>query len=913
MQILERVRLLERRMDRVEGLVGLKPMIVPDDQRVDAPIQQPVAKPTWERIGDEPSHAPAQNAIPLDLTHAPAAREVTPVESPPPLPIEPLRHDVLSYVTSHPKKPEHHGALEQTIGLKWAGWIGAVVLLIGAALGVKYAYDQHWFGHLPLWVWPSMIAVCGFALIGAGEYVYRKVNVIPAASLFGAGVATLFLVSYIGHSYYDLYSPGTAFVLMALTTLIGSAVAMRGKLVSIGVLSLIGGNVAPLVMGDTGAPHSTFMTYLLMLQVIALTLAWWGRMPRWWALRGVSLDSVDLWMLGIVAAHRDGMLPLWFGIGYAMLYQIEVIASAVRADRAPQKTRSVLHGGAVFVALVIGGLTAVVLGVLHDQSPWVRASWLIALSVVSAVVGLLVRNRQRKLTSSLAPSYAACATALVTLAVPVALNGMSVEIGWATLAIVAAAIARRVGSKMAHLGAVVMWMLALLHLVLTLPAVDTFHTPPQEHIWLTIHGVQITSAMYLAWGLALVGQILALLMSVDEVQSNQPAITVGAFASLIFLATSIASLPVFGATFLVIVYAWVLLGADRARPSMQWSMHGAFVLVAATAKWFAVDTLGQRLSETWSAGRYLPVLNPLVGVGLLLAGSIVALHWIRSAKPRAAGEKSHIWMIALFIIAWMGTFEIERFVILNPAVATPWRSAQFTQIAWTMWWTMCAAGGFVLARSLDRDALPSARWAKLLPATMVMLAAKFVLFDALGWRVLHGATPALVVANIQCLAAAMIIGALILLMVLGLPGSDEYSRELRIRAGFISAFLALLTLSLEVDRFFESAWASSALTDPRLAKQVAFSILWSIFAVGCVGIGFRIRLASLRYLGLGLLAVTLLKVVTVDMAQVSKGYRALSFLGVGMLMLGTSVLYGKLSPVLLKQPSADPNLRPSSN
>ena len=46
--------------------------------------------------------------------------------------------------------------------------------------------------------------------------------------------------------------------------------------------------------------------------------------------------------------------------------------------------------------------------------------------------------------------------------------------------------------------------------------------------------------------------------------------------------------------------------------------------------------------------------------------------------------------------------------------------------------------------------------------------------------------------------------------------------------------------------------------------------------------------------GLGLFAVTLLKVVAVDLAGVGAGYRILSFLGLGGLLLATSVLYGRL-------------------
>ena len=69
--------------------------------------------------------------------------------------------------------------------------------------------------------------------------------------------------------------------------------------------------------------------------------------------------------------------------------------------------------------------------------------------------------------------------------------------------------------------------------------------------------------------------------------------------------------------------------------------------------------------------------------------------------------------------------------------------------------------------------------------------------------------------------------------------------------------------------------------------------------------GFRFRTAGLRYFGLGLFAVTLLKVVLLDMSQVQTGYRVLSFLGLGLLLMGTSVLYGKLSPMLLRKTDDD--------
>ena len=60
----------------------------------------------------------------------------------------------------------------------------------------------------------------------------------------------------------------------------------------------------------------------------------------------------------------------------------------------------------------------------------------------------------------------------------------------------------------------------------------------------------------------------------------------------------------------------------------------------------------------------------------------------------------------------------------------------------------------------------------------------------------------------------------------------------------------------------------------------------------------ELRNVGLRYFGLALLAITLLKVVLIDMSQVQTGYRILSFMALGGILLGTSVLYGKLTPRL---------------
>ena len=81
----------------------------------------------------------------------------------------------------------------------------------------------------------------------------------------------------------------------------------------------------------------------------------------------------------------------------------------------------------------------------------------------------------------------------------------------------------------------------------------------------------------------------------------------------------------------------------------------------------------------------------------------------------------------------------------------------------------------------------------------------------------------------------------------------------------------------------------------------SFQITATSTAIGLVAIGFAVRAALSRYAGLALLAVTLLKVLVVDMSGAAYIYRVMSFVGVGLLFVLTSIAYARLSPRLLAQ------------
>ena len=101
--------------------------------------------------------------------------------TPPPLPAA-TSSSVLGYDTkwAKPKPPAAQTGLEQMIGLKLAGWVGAIVLVIGKGLRIKYAYDQGWLGGLP--------PAARLMLMYCGGFGFRGICVSENQCDFGGGI-----------------------------------------------------------------------------------------------------------------------------------------------------------------------------------------------------------------------------------------------------------------------------------------------------------------------------------------------------------------------------------------------------------------------------------------------------------------------------------------------------------------------------------------------------------------------------------------------------------------------------------------------------------------------------------------------------------------------------------------------------
>jgi len=133
---------------------------------------------------------------------------------------------------------------------------------------------------------------------------------------------------------------------------------------------------------------------------------------------------------------------------------------------------------------------------------------------------------------------------------------------------------------------------------------------------------------------------------------------------------------------------------------------------------------------------------------------------------------------------------------------------------------------------------------------------------------------------------ALVLGALLRSAQM-LSSSDTVlgERQRTLAVGLYGTFATLLfvVLTIEVSAF--------CATQAPQARFAAVSVLWALFSIALMLLGFWRQQAQLRLVALGLFGMTVLKVFVADMANVSTPFRIVSFVVLGLVLIGASYLY----------------------
>jgi len=326
----------------------------------------------------------------------------------------------------------------------------------------------------------------------------------------------------------------------------------------------------------------------------------------------------------------------------------------------------------------------------------------------------------------------------------------------------------------------------------------------------------------------------------------------------------------------------------RQLPDIWLRVKGLGVLVAAILHLILVDIDDRVLTRflVESAGglwhiNYLILC--FIAVATCAFAGAALLRWQRDAQAEDARLSVAISCIGVALLLGIAALQYDRYIA-----------------------TFCWLTVLLLVTGIGR-VLPAAR----LMAVGIVFAttAKYFVWDLVkaterSWADLDGVVMNRAVMCGVALAAALVLArhAVGPLEIAALPTAW------RAWARPALAVLAVLTLvaagTFEIVRVFKFESIGREAVNPRFARELWLSVFWSVTAIGSLTIGMAGNLRELRYLAVGIFAVTVIKVVLVDMSYLGMIYRVVSFGVLGLLLLLASLFYQKRWSRLHREPGA---------
>jgi len=838
-----RIAQLEHRLRLLES--GVPPSTAPAAPSA-PPATAPPPPPVW-----------APPTIPAAAPTAPAWAPTQPPQPPqPPSAIE-LYIERLRTSSS--------AELEQLVAGRLLPIVGGVALIAAAIFFLGLAFSRGWIGEEGR-VLIGLVA--GVGAFGGGAVLLDRGQPIIGHILVGVGLGVVSLALFGATQLYGLVAPEVGVLGALVADLSAAAVAIRYRSQLVAGLGLVTALAAPPLMGASATIVTLVFlgTALVATTAIAIARAW-----RWLPAAAFVLTAPQLaaYVLGLPASSNppwDAVTPLVVVLGFGVLNAVAAAGEewrVVRHELSPTSA-GLLVASAGFV------VWAVLLVLADDVYGW---EGLVVLGIGLGYLGLggyfLRRGGDWHPFGLLAFGTGVAA---VTLAVPLQLDGAPVPMIWAAeaLALTWVYVTRR--HPISGLGATGLALLAAGHLMFVGYALSAELTPG---------AIPFANPAGLALGWVVACGIAAMILVRTQVER-----------ALISSA-------------LVVLVTWAV-PHEFASVTRVWVL-GLVAVLASTLcwRWVRVDIdEAFRVPTAAHEARYVQLLAvaapATVAYGLSLAqflspaalSDLPAVPFTDLATAAAAG----------LVVTGLGAGAVSDWpawragsVILAAATAAYLLPLEIA-LAWVVvGWAGLAAVLFAVERW--RLPEPALRWAgDILGAMSILLLLTAVLpptsllasQDGIHAPVLHPSTA----------ATLAVIGLLALRAWLA---TDPRQRRAAVGGTAVaSVYLLSVTVVTTVEYV---AGATVGPEDLWYIGQVALSVCWATLGLGALIAGLAVRSLPVRVSGLILLGLATVKVFVLDMASLDIAFRVLSFVGLGLLLLGAGWIYLRLQGRTVDRPA----------
>lgn len=360
---------------------------------------------------------------------------------------------------------------------------------------------------------------------------------------------------------------------------------------------------------------------------------------------------------------------------------------------------------------------------------------------------------------------------------------------------------------------------------------------------------------------------------------------------------------------------WVTIGWALEGAALVWTglrtktlaprRAALLVFAVAAMHWFSVDA---RAVAYGPGDEFVPLLNSRAVSGAVLAGALAVAGWLYQRFSAEDEERTRFttvyllaanaMMLTLLSIDTVDYFEQAKEMarVTELADGDPGdlgelnRLEHAKQLALSTLWMLYAAAGLTFGHVRGQK---------------TMRLAALVLLGATVFKVL--AYDAAYRAIVQQTFIFNRTFAIFALLTLILAWSIRlYARSARIddeERGrvvpvmiVVANLVAIAGLSVEASGYFGAQANASRLAgeserDLRLAQQLSLSVVWAAYGGGLLSTGIVRRSRLLRMMALLLLGVTIIKVFLLDLAELDRFYRIISFIVLGIVLLAVSFLY----------------------
>jgi uncharacterized membrane protein len=842
-----------------------------------------------ERATDRPATSAAPPPIPTtaQATAAPQAEAASAATEAPSITPEPEPQSgtamppPISPAPPPRPQPEAQPGFEERIGTRWVVWVGGLTLALGGFFMVRYSIEA---GLLGPGVRTIMGGLFALALLAAGEWTRRKESIseiaaLPIANipaiLTAAGTAVAFATVYAAYALYGFLVPATAFILLGLVAL-GTLAAALLHGPALAGLGVVGAFITPILVSSDKPDYWALYIYLAIVTAAAFGLA---RVRLWRWLAVTTIAFALLWTFpglgpSLIAPHAFHVIA-----GF-VLAALLVVCGFMFGPPADEGQIEPISSGSL--AAYLFGAAMVVLGGFHADLAMITFAILVAgtlfvawrteaaTTAVAAAAGLVffvfaewvlrANPDMLVLPGGPLPGIAPAATDgsvslhLTTAAIfaigfgvtgflaqgrssnPVISNIWSATSVFTPLALLVALYAR-----IAHLDRSIPFAILAVLLAAAFAAATELLSKREDR-----PGLQASVALYATGTLAALA--LALTFALEK--------------GWLTIALALMSLGT----------AWISL--QRPIPFLR--------TLAAILAGIVVLRIGYEPRIAGSAVGTTPIFNWLLwGYGVPALSFWAGGHFLRrngDDAPQRSVEAAAILFTVLLVF-----MEIRHFINNGDVYR---QSAGLTEVALQV----CAA--LAMAIGLERLRMRSGSMVHDAGAVLLTLfagAATIVGLLMIDMPLFSPINVGSGFINLLMLGYALpAVLALLLSYAVAGRRPAEYANTI---AG-AALLLALVYVTLEIRRIYHGPILSRAPVTG--AEQYTYSIAWLVFGVVLLGVGILFNSQRARLASAVVIALTIGKAFLIDMSTLTGAYRALSFMGLGVVLVAIGWLYQRI-------------------